>query len=210
MQDWAVRTENPYEANLFYLPLFNTHNGGNVGWQQGASGAHVGIHQTGAGKGRTYWVAALRTASALFPCSGMSVDSATACSVAGWAAWREQQHLLMSHLKCCWPAGHIRHAVKYVNSTLPFWQRHNGSDHVYWISNDWGSCGYPKNVSKNVLRLPACLPPCLMREACAITSRCQAAGLLVLATLWQPWNLPGSCSQVDPGERGACNVMQCT
>jgi hypothetical protein len=37
-QDWAVRTENPHEANLFYMPLFTTHFGGNVGWQQGAAG----------------------------------------------------------------------------------------------------------------------------------------------------------------------------
>jgi hypothetical protein len=41
MQDWAVRTENPYEANLFYLPLFNAHNGGNVGWSEGSAG---GLH----------------------------------------------------------------------------------------------------------------------------------------------------------------------
>jgi hypothetical protein len=36
-RDWAVRTENPWEANMFFMPLFNTHNGGNVGWQEGSA-----------------------------------------------------------------------------------------------------------------------------------------------------------------------------
>ncbi len=44
-QDWVVRTENPWEANLFFLPTFNNHNGGNVGWQSGSAGgqAELGI-----------------------------------------------------------------------------------------------------------------------------------------------------------------------
>jgi hypothetical protein len=42
LNDWAVRTENPWEANLFMLPAFATFNGGNVGWQEGAAGGASG------------------------------------------------------------------------------------------------------------------------------------------------------------------------
>lgn len=37
--DWSVRTANPWEANLFYIPAFTTFYGGHVGWMQGAQGA---------------------------------------------------------------------------------------------------------------------------------------------------------------------------
>ncbi len=44
-------------------------------------------------------------------------------------------------------AGHIKHAVMYINATYPFWQRHQGKDHFYWATNDWGVCTYPQQVS---------------------------------------------------------------
>ena len=38
LSDWSVRTANPHEANLFFLPAFATFHGGHVAWQQGAAG----------------------------------------------------------------------------------------------------------------------------------------------------------------------------
>lgn len=34
LQDWSVRTENPYEANLFYVPAFNAIGSMFVGWRE--------------------------------------------------------------------------------------------------------------------------------------------------------------------------------
>jgi hypothetical protein len=47
---------------------------------------------------------------------------------------------------CSLHAGHVRQAVRYVNQTLPFWRRHDGKDHFYWVTNDWGTCRYPQKV----------------------------------------------------------------
>jgi hypothetical protein len=67
LADRAVRTANPHEANLFFLPTFATFHGGNVGWQQGAAGAWA-VRRRAAGTS-CCWPAAILL------CSGASTSS---------------------------------------------------------------------------------------------------------------------------------------
>ena len=40
--NWTIRTENPWEANLFFVPVFANANGVNVGWREGSAGGRPG------------------------------------------------------------------------------------------------------------------------------------------------------------------------
>ncbi|KAG1665066.1 hypothetical protein FOA52_012485 [Chlamydomonas sp. UWO 241] len=83
LKDWSVRTENPHEANLFFIPALLYFYVGNV---------------------------------------------------------RD-------------PVPHLDAIVTYINTTLPFWQRHGGRDHFWWMTGDHGACHLPARYSDLPIKL---------------------------------------------------------
>lgn len=38
-------------------------------------------------------------------------------------------------------ASHIEDVIQYIRTAHPFWNRAQGRDHVFWLTNDRGACG---------------------------------------------------------------------
>jgi hypothetical protein len=150
-RDWAVRTENPWEANMFFMPLYATYVGGNVGWMEGAAGElskglwpawlHSSSYPDSCGHGKWFGNACYHTTTA--PAGASCTTHLMHCM---WPLQGSSNSMLLLAPLIA-PAGHIKHVVAYINATYPFWQRHQGKDHFYWATNDWGVCKYPQQVS---------------------------------------------------------------
>ncbi|MEW5298057.1 MAG: hypothetical protein WDW36_001219 [Sanguina aurantia] len=47
---------------------------------------------------------------------------------------------------------HVQNVIRYINTTYPYWNKHQGRDHVMFISTDKGGC-YAPAESRNMIKL---------------------------------------------------------
>ena len=139
-----MRTEDPWEANMFYVPAL----------AQAAAGEHLVpsppcIHAP---------EALLCTSAARDKCANCKAPFRQClllpfqnCGTGSWAAphchhWCAAPHPAAGNVGD--PSPHLARVVEYIRQTWPFFNRSAGADHFVWLPGDFGACGISDKVGE--------------------------------------------------------------